>query len=108
MAMKTRWIPVSEKMPARLQRVYVVCKDNVSDVRYQTIAEYVPYMSVKEEDYMHPEYYREGDYNEEEDVFYTKQGFYEWQSESDIYYRISAHVTHWMPLHELPQQNTKK
>ena len=60
-------------------------------------------MTVKEEDYMDDEYSCSGDYNEQEDEFYTPEGFYEWQSESDIMYRISAKVTHWMPLFELPK-----
>jgi hypothetical protein len=43
-----------------------------------------------------------GDYNEDQDVFYTPEGFYEWQSEPEINWKISAKVTHWMPLIELP------
>jgi len=58
-------------------------------VRFQTIAEYIPYMTVKEEDYMADEYQGDGDYNEEEDEYYTPEGFYEWQSGPDMYLKIN-------------------
>ena len=99
------WISVEESKP-KLQRVYVVCenpKHGGGVVRFQTIAEYIPYMTVKEEDYMDDEYLGSGDYNEEEDEFYTPEGYYEWQSEAEIHYKITAKVTHWMPLFELPK-----
>lgn len=48
------------------------------------------------------EYQGEGDYNEKEDEYYTPKGFYEWQSVPDIKWKISAKVTHWMPLISLP------
>lgn len=100
-----KWISVEEKQPNIRERVYVVCETTRHDgnIRhFQTMAEYIPYMTVKEEDYMLDEYSSEGDYNEEEDEYYTPEGFYEWQSEADVNYKISAKVTHWMPLLKLP------
>lgn len=37
-----------------------------------------------------------------EDEYYTPEGFYEWQSEPEMHWKISAKVTHWMPLIALP------
>jgi hypothetical protein len=106
----TPWISVADKMPDPQQRVYVVCENpkyGGGVVRFQTMAEYIPYMTVKEEDYMADEYRGEGDYNEEEDEFYTPEGFYEWQSEPDVNFKLSSKVTHWMPLMPLPDQSVE-
>lgn len=101
----TGWVSIEEAQPKPQQRVYVVCetpKYGGGVVRFQTMAEYIPYMTVKEEDYMADEYQGEGDYNEEEDEYYTPKGFYEWQSEPEMNWKISAKITHWMPLIALP------
>jgi hypothetical protein len=100
-----KWIPIEEAKPKPRQRVYVACENVIpidGSYRFQTIAEYVPYMTVKEYDFMAEEFKGEGDYNEEEDEYYTPEGFYEWQSAPDIKWKISEKVTHWMPLFELP------
>lgn len=100
------WVSIEEAQPKPQQRVYVVCENPKYDsggvIRFQTMAEYIPYMTVKEEDYMADEYAGDGDYNEEEDEYYTPEGFYEWQSEPEMHWKISAKVTHWMPLIALP------
>ena len=99
------WIPIEKSKPKPQQRVYVVCENpkyGGGVIRFQTMAEYIPYMTVKEEGYMADEFHGDGDYNEEEDEYYTPEGFYEWQSEPDMSWKISAKVTHWMPLIALP------
>lgn len=101
----TGWISIEKAQPKPQQRVYVVCenpKHGGGVIRFQTMAEYIPYMTVKEEDYMSEDFAGDGDYNEEEDEFYTPEGFYEWQSEAVTNCKISAKVTHWMPLIALP------
>ncbi len=102
----TGWVSIEEAQPKPQQRVYVVCENpkygGGGVIRFQTMAEYIPYMTVKEEDYMADEYAGDGDYNEEEDEYYTPEGFYEWQSEPEMHWKISAKVTHWMPLIALP------
>ena len=103
------WIPVTDKMPAAKQRVYIVCERpryGGGVIQYQTMAEYIPYMAVLEEDYMSDEFAGDGDYDEEKDVYYAPEGWYEYQSEAEIYYRIDPEVvTHWMPLFELPESS---
>ena len=101
----TDWIPIEYYQPNPQQRVYVVCENpkyGGGVVRFQTIAEYIAYMTVKEEDYMADEYLGDGDYNDLQDEYYTPEGFYEWQSEPEMFWKISAKVTHWMPLIALP------
>jgi hypothetical protein len=104
--LKTRWIPLEDYKLNAEERLYVVCETPKEDggvVRYQTMADYVPYMTVKEEDFMNEEFYGDGDYNEEEDEYYTPEGFYEWQSEAEMNWKISAKITHVMPLLPLPK-----
>jgi len=101
----TNWISVKDKLPTPQQRVYVVCETRGNyDVlpRLQTIAMHIPYMTVKEGDFMDDQFWGDGDYNEKEDEFYTPEGWYEWQSEPDINWKLSGEVTHWMPLFEMP------
>ena len=101
----TGWISIEKAQPKPQQRVYIVCenpKHGGGVIRFQTMAEYIPYMTVKEEDYMSEDFAGDGDYNEEEDEYYTPEGFYEWQSEAEMNWKISAKVTHWMPLIALP------
>lgn len=102
----SNWIPIEQEQPKAMQRVYVVCENEYSGrvVQYQTMAEYIPYMTVPTEEYMHEDYTEEGDYDEENDIYYTIAGFYEYQFEADIHYYISAKVTHWMPLFEKPER----
>lgn len=103
---ENEWVSIEENTPKPQQRVYVVCENTKYGggvVRFQTMAEYIPHMTVKEEEYIADEYQGEGDYSEEEDEYYTPEGFYEWQRETETHWKISAKVTHWMPLLTLPQ-----
>tara|TARA_R100001086_G_scaffold108115_1_gene54596 strand:+ start:1914 stop:2318 length:405 start_codon:yes stop_codon:yes gene_type:complete len=43
------------------------------------------------------------DYDEEEDIYYYPEGWYEFGYEMDTYHHISATVTHWIPLPEPPE-----
>lgn len=99
------WIKIEDSKPKPQQRVYVVCENpkyGGGVVRFQTMAEYIPYMTVPEDEYMNEDYHCNGDYNEEKDEYYTPEGFYEWQSEPEMNWKINSKVTHWMPLIELP------
>lgn len=95
------WISIEDQKPKARQRVYVTCLN--AKKRYQTMAEYVPYMEVPEEDFMADDYWGDGDYSEEKDEFFTPEGFYEYQFEAEEHYKIHNKVTHWMPLLELPK-----
>lgn len=96
-----RWISINVRKPQPQELVYVVCKNKKN--KYQTMARYIPYMSIKEEDHMNEEYWGEGDYNESEDEYYTPEGFYEDQTVPEMNWKLSDEVTHWMPLFKLPK-----
>ena len=101
-----RWISVKERMPEPEQRVYVICEalNSIGKiVRYQTIAEYIPKLTVLAEDYMHEDFQEYADYDEETDNYYTCEGFYEWQSVPDMNWLIYNNVIYWMPLFLIPE-----
>jgi len=98
---QVQFISVEKQMPRqRCQRCYVVV-ENENGTRYQTMAEYVPPRTVLFEDYMFDEYGTEGDYDEDTDQFYTFEGWYEWQQESDIKWLITGKVIAWKPLFDI-------
>ena len=96
---------VNGPMPELLQLVNVVCENDRPGrppKRFQTLAVYVPPRTIPEEDFMQEDSWGDGDYDEVTDTFYTPSGFYEWQSETETHYRISARVTHWTWLITVP------
>lgn len=99
------WISIHERKPKPLQKVYVVCeiKKNGNIYYIQTIAEYIPYMTIPEEDFIALEHRgTESDYKKNEDQYYAHEGFYESQIEPPYKYRITEKITHWRPLLPLP------
>lgn len=105
-AIEPNWIDIKVNQPEPLQFVYVVVeipKYGGGVIGKQTIAQYVPKWTIKEEDFMREDFHGDGDYNEKEDEYYTPEGFYEWQVSPDINWKLSEKVTYWMPLMELPK-----
>lgn len=108
---KSPWIPIELKMPKAKQTVYVivevevVTKPKVETRQFQTMAKYIPYLTVPEEDFIADEYRGDGDYDEESDTYFTPEGWYEYQLETEIHYLLSGKVTHFMPLFELPKKS---
>lgn len=104
------FISVKESLPRPKQRCYVFAETGsdkpgmMEKTVFQTMAEYIPPRTVLFEDYMDDDYCGDdwGDYDEENDCYWTREGWYEWQSETDVNYFLTAKVTHWMPLFELP------
>ena len=97
------YVSVEDRLPDTLKPVIIVIektKSNGEKTYFKSLARYVPYMTVKEEEFMADEYFAQGDYNESEDEFYTPEGFYEWSYEADIHYRISDPVIAWMFIPE--------
>lgn len=106
-----KWIDINEEQPKPQQRCYVICENVYKELSngiykekittFQTMAEFIPFKTVLCSDYM-DENYCEGDYDEEKDDYFTPQGWYEWNSETDMNWHLSSKVTHWHPLFEKP------
>lgn len=100
------WISVSDRYPDPRERVFVICEKERYDgkiIRLKTIAEYIPAMTIPETEYLAEEFCGDGQYNYRDGEYYAPKGWYEHQIEPEIKWKLSAKVTHWMPLPELPE-----
>ena len=102
------WISVNDKLPESGKHVLVSCEVRRLDgfkKRYLCIAFYAEPHKISEhypeEDYCY-------DYDEEQDEYYLKEGWYEviqnWDEYSSVV--IEDFVTHWQALPEPPKEET--
>lgn len=96
-----KWISVDEQMPETRKRV-LVCFANSSGKTWVTCADYIAPRTVLEADYMDEQYTDGGDYDEQNDCYWTNSGFYEHNYEPETNWKLSNKVTHWMPLPQAP------
>jgi len=99
------WTSVNEQMPETNTRVIGFWK-NVYDKNQTSCVKYIAPNSVLAEDFLDSEF-SEGfaEYDEEKDCYWTPEGFYESNYETDVNFFISEKVTHWMPLPKTPELN---
>lgn len=101
------WISVKDRLPEDGEHVLVVCEIHPigrASRKYVCEAFYTRKFSISdvssEDDIAY-------DYNEEDDEYYLKEGWYEcvhnWDEYSSII--IDDFVTHWMPLPEPPKED---
>lgn len=101
------WISVNDRLPEDGEHVLVVCEIHPigrASRKYVCEAFYTRKFSISdvssEDDIAY-------DYNEEDDEYYLKAGWYEcvhnWDEYSSII--IDDFVTHWMPLPEPPKED---
>jgi len=98
------WINVDERLPEVQKRV-LVCFTNHNGKTWTTCAEYIAPKSVLEADYMDENYSDGGEYDEEKDCYWTNDGWYEFNYEPEINWKLSDKVTHWMPLPKAIETN---
>lgn len=91
------WISVDEQLPETQKRV-LVCFTNSSGKAWVTCADYIAPKSVLYEDYMDEQFSTVGEYDEENDCYWTDEGFYEYNYAPETNWQLSDKVTHWMPL----------
>ncbi|WP_076292361.1 DUF551 domain-containing protein [Paenibacillus peoriae] len=97
-----QWISVNDQLPDTRKRVLVSFITS-SGKRWATCAEYIAPRTVPEDEYMDEEYTDGGEYDEENDCYWTTSGWYEFNYEPETNWRLGEKVTHWMPLPKAPE-----
>lgn len=93
------WIAVTDRLPKHKQNIEVVYQKHNKKFGVTT-AEYIASRSIREEDYIDPDYAADGfsDYEEETDTYWAPSGFYEMQVIPDVNWFLDVPITHWRPL----------
>ncbi len=98
-----KWVPVGERLPEAKQSVLVIVKHRQ---RHIEKACYIPPKTVLAEDFLSDEFDCEDaeEYDEENDCYWVKEGWWEDSWEADNNWKMSGEVTHWMPLPVQPEE----
>ncbi|MHB9021328.1 MAG: DUF551 domain-containing protein [Halothiobacillus sp.] len=90
------WIPVSDSLPESGKPVLVACGKKVLR------AAHAEKFALSEEDWG---WWNDGegaDYNDADDTSYWPEGWYEWNDQEEIHWKLDQEPTHWMPLPKAP------
>ena len=102
-----RWIPVTERLPESGQSVFVTCLTEEGR-KYTGLAQYFgeKEKAVLEEDFIDDSCWGEAgtEYDEENDCFWVKEGWFEFSLDGERAYRLSDPVIFYMALPELPKE----
>ena len=102
-----KWIPVGEADLQTWQKYIVVCKSKHNGLKtYTVLAQYFPPKTVLEEDFIDDQFYGEDsitEYDEENDCYWVKEGWFEYTYEGEMGYRLSDEVVMVMPFPQPPK-----
>ena len=102
-----RWIPVGEADLQTWKKYIVLCKSKYNKFKtYTTLAQYFLPKTVLEEDFIDDQFYGEEsitEYDEENDCYWVKEGWFEYTYEGEMGYRLSDEVVLVMPLPQPPK-----
>jgi Protein of unknown function (DUF551) len=103
------WIPVSERLPEPNQIVHVVVGGYYNNGKgATTMAQYIAPKTTDADDFLAEEWCSDPEmteYDEEKDVYWVLEGWFEYTLEADMSYRLSRPVSHWHPRLALPSKN---
>lgn len=91
------WIPVSDRLPVDCRNVYI---RGINDCGMDRTAKamYCRKFKLEANEQTDESLW---DYNQEDDEYYLKEGWYESNTSSEIDYVIDFEVTDWQPLPEI-------
>ena len=96
------WTKVRDGLPDTGKRVSVLFENKQGYYR-RALAEYVAKRTILQEDFISDEYEDFVDRDEENDIDYAPEGWYEYNFESEISMHMTMKVTHWMKQPKLPE-----
>ena len=99
------WISVDDRLPEPEQEVFACVRTKISNYRYVCCAMHVPENWLRQSSVFCWDFECCDGYDEEQDDFIVKPGWYESIHNWDEYSVVGIEdiVTHWMPLPHLPQ-----
>ncbi|MFA5659127.1 MAG: DUF551 domain-containing protein [Oscillospiraceae bacterium] len=97
-----QWIPTSEKLPEAKQRVLAYYKNQCGKSRIE-IACYIPPETILADDFLSDEAEGCDEYDEKNDCYWVKEGWFEDSWESDTNWGITPKILYWMPLSQPPK-----
>ena len=101
-----KWISVKDRLPEPEQEVFVCVKSKISNYRYVCCAMHVPENWYRQSSDFCWDFECCDEYDEEQDDYIVKQGWYESIHNWDDYSVVGIEdiVTHWMPIPEPPKE----
>ena len=100
------WISVKDRLPDPEQEVFVCVRSKISNYRYVCWAMHVPENWYRQSSVFCWDFECCDEYDEEQDDYIVKQGWYESIHNWDDYSVVGIEdiVTHWMPLPQPPEE----
>ena len=100
------WISVKDRLPEPEQEVFVCVRSKISNYSYVCCAMHVPENWYRQSSVFCWDFECYDEYDEEQDDYIVKQGWYESIHNWDDYSVVGIEdiVTHWMPSPEPPKE----
>ena len=100
-----KWISVKDRLPEPEQEVFVYVRSKISNYNYVCCAMHVPENWYRQSSDFCWDFECCDEYDEEQDDYIVKQGWYESIHNWDDYSVVGIEdiVTHWMPIPEPPK-----
>lgn len=101
-----KWISVKDRLPEPEQEVFVCVRSKISNYSYVCCAMHVPENWYRQSSVFCWDFECYDEYDEEQDDYIVKQGWYESIHNWDDYSVVGIEdiVTHWMPLPQPPEE----